>query len=106
MGAPLRRSRVATRAKEKGQAHEGRVTMISKTKTTIDRSTLTITFKRAFDAPREDVFEAWTDPEQIKLWWDPTGTPLADCAVDLRPGGAFCFTAASGHAPPFTGVYR
>jgi uncharacterized protein YndB with AHSA1/START domain len=80
--------------------------MISKTKTTVDRTTFTITFQRAFAAPRDDVFDAWTDPEQIKRWWDPTGTPLAECTVDLRPGGAFCFTAKSGHAPPFAGVYR
>jgi uncharacterized protein YndB with AHSA1/START domain len=80
--------------------------MMTKTKTSIDHQTLTITFQRAFDAPREDVFEAWTEPEQITQWWDPTGTPLAACAVDLRPGGAFAFTMASGHAPPFAGVYR
>lgn len=44
-------------------------------KTTIDRATFTITFRRSFAAPREDVFDAWTDPEQITHWWDPTGTP-------------------------------
>lgn len=75
-------------------------------KTTIDRATFTITFQRAFDAPRDDVFDAWTDAEQIKLWWDPTGTPLSECVVDLRAGGAFKFTNASGHAPPFAGIYR
>jgi len=80
--------------------------MITKTKTHIDRGTFTITFQRTFAAPREDVFDAWTDPEQIKQWWDPTGAPLAGCEVDLRPGGAFRFTMASDHAPPFTGVYR
>lgn len=80
--------------------------MMTKTETRIDRSTFTITFQRAFAAPREDVFDAWTDPDQIKRWWDPTGAPLAGCTVDLRPGGAFCFTMASDHAPPFSGVYR
>lgn len=73
-------------------------------KTTIDKDTFTITFKRSFDAPREDVFDAWTDPERIKLWWDPTGTPLASCSVDLRPGGSFRFVNES-HGPPFAGVY-
>lgn len=80
--------------------------MIAKTKTLIDRGTFTITFQRTFAAPREDVFDAWTDPAQITHWWDPTGTPLAGCEVDLRPGGAFRFTMASDHAPPFAGVYR
>lgn len=74
-------------------------------KTTVDRSTLTITFQRLFEAPVADVFDAWTQPEQITHWWDPTGTPLARCTVDLRPGGAFSFEHASGHAPPFAGTY-
>ena len=79
--------------------------MITTMKTTVDRTTFTITFQRSFAAPREDVFDAWTDPEQITHWWDPTGVPLAACAVDLRHGGTFRFTTASNHAPPFTGVY-
>lgn len=78
---------------------------MSKMQTTIDRTTHTITFHRSFEAPREEVFDAWTVPERIKQWWDPTGAPLADCTVDLRPGGAFRFVSASDHAPPFTGVY-
>ena len=64
-----------------------------------------VTFGRLFAASREDVFDAWTDPDRIKVWWDPTGTPLADCAVDLRPGGSFRFVTASDHGPPFAGVY-
>ncbi|MCA9494723.1 MAG: SRPBCC domain-containing protein [Myxococcales bacterium] len=76
------------------------------TETTIDRDTFTITFRRRFVAAPEDVFDAWTDPMRITCWWDPSGTPLADCTVDLRPGGAFRFTLASDHAPPFEGVYR
>ncbi|MFO0663909.1 MAG: SRPBCC domain-containing protein [Polyangiaceae bacterium] len=75
-------------------------------KTVLDRETSTITFRRTFVASREDVFDAWTDPEQLKLWWDPTGTPLSECTVDLRPGGTFRFVNASSHAPPFSGVYK
>jgi uncharacterized protein YndB with AHSA1/START domain len=76
-------------------------------KTTIDRETNTITFKRAFNAPREDVFDAWTQPEQIAEWWDPTGVRLEECAIDLRPGGAFkLVNKDSAHSPPFAGVYR
>lgn len=76
------------------------------TKTTIDQTTLTITFQREIEASRDEVFDAWTKPDQIKHWWDPTGTPLAECDIDLKPGGAFRFVNASGHAPPFSGVYR
>lgn len=80
--------------------------MMQTMKTTIDKATFTITFQRSFAAPREDVFDAWIDPAQITLWWDPTGTPLADCVVDARPGGSFRFVNASHHGPPFAGVYR
>ncbi len=75
--------------------------------TTIDRATSTITFQRTFAAQREDVFDAWTQPDQVAMWWDPGGAPLSECAIDLRPGGAFKFVnRAAGHGPPFAGVYR
>jgi uncharacterized protein YndB with AHSA1/START domain len=60
-----------------------------------------------FAAPREQVFEAWTRSEHVTCWWDPTGSPLAQCEIDLRPGGAFRFVnqrSAGGHQ--FAGVYR
>jgi len=42
---------------------------------------------RTFDAPRELVFEAWTNPEHVTQWWSPHGftNPLVE--IDLRPGG-------------------
>jgi len=77
-----------------------------RTRTTIDRDTFTITFQRSLAASPEQVFEAWTRPEHLRVWWDPTGAPLSDCQVDLRPGGRFCFTNRdSAHAPPFAGAY-
>jgi uncharacterized protein YndB with AHSA1/START domain len=77
------------------------------TETNIDRSNFTITFRRAFAASREQVFDAWTQPEHIEHWWDPSGTPLCECLVDLRPGGSFKFTSRdSAHSPPFSGTYR
>jgi uncharacterized protein YndB with AHSA1/START domain len=81
--------------------------MTNDTTTTIDRSNFTIIFNRTLPAPREQVFDAWTRPEHIKHWWDPTGTPLSECLVDLRPGGSFKFTNQdSAHSPPFTGTYQ
>ncbi len=77
------------------------------TRTTIDRATHTIRFDRRLTAAREQVFDAWTRPEHVTHWWDPTGTPLAACAIDLRPGGSFTFTnRGDHHSPPFTGTYR
>jgi len=78
----------------------------NETRSTVDRATHTITFERSFPASREQVFDAWTKPEHVTQWWDPTGTPLVECTIDLRPGGAFKFVNDSGHAPPFEGAYR
>ncbi|APX97864.1 SRPBCC family protein [Natronorubrum daqingense] len=47
------------------------------------------TITRTFDAPREAVWAAWTDPEQVAEWWGPHGFTVPDCEVDARPGGAF-----------------
>lgn len=67
-----------------------------------------ILITRRFDAPPALVFEAWTTPESVRQWWDPSRVPLAECAIDLRPGGTFRFVhagpAGRGHA--FAGVYR
>src|SRR5688572_19166017 len=73
---------------------------------TIDHATFTITFQRTLPVPREDVFDAWTEPEQLAAWWDPTGAPLAVCEIDPRPGGAFRFVNGAAHGPPFAGTYR
>jgi len=76
----------------------------NRTATTVDHATFTITFQRSFAAPREQVFEAWTRPDQLAEWWDPTGARLPTCQIDLRPGGAFRFVN-EGHSPPFAGEY-
>jgi uncharacterized protein YndB with AHSA1/START domain len=67
-----------------------------------------IVIERVFDAPRTLVFEAWTKAEHVAHWWDPSGTPLAVCEIDLRPGGAFRFVngGPDGARYPFSGVYR
>ena len=68
-----------------------------------------IVMKRTFDAPRNLVFEAWTKPEHVAQWWDPTGVPLAACEIDLRTNGSFRWVhrvpeGDEGYA--FAGVYR
>ena len=66
-----------------------------------------IVLTRTVNAPRNQVFEAWTRPEHVSRWWDPAGKPLAECAIDLRPGGAFRFANdRSAGQERFTGVYR
>lgn len=50
-----------------------------------------LTLKRVFNAPRELVWNAWTQPELIAEWWGPEGlhTPLESITCELRVGGAF-----------------
>jgi uncharacterized protein YndB with AHSA1/START domain len=49
---------------------------------------------RTFAAPRELVWAAWTDPDQIARWWGPAGmrTPRESVEMDVRPGGVFRLT--------------
>jgi uncharacterized protein YndB with AHSA1/START domain len=42
---------------------------------------------RVFDAPRELVWKAWTDPNYVMQWWGPTGFTAPVCQMDLRVGG-------------------
>jgi uncharacterized protein YndB with AHSA1/START domain len=46
----------------------------------------TLTTTRVFDAPRAQVFKAWTDAKQFAKWFPPDGF-TADCDLDVRPGG-------------------
>jgi len=42
---------------------------------------------RVFDAPRELVWKAWTDPKYIMQWWGPKGFTAPFCKMDFRVGG-------------------
>jgi uncharacterized protein YndB with AHSA1/START domain len=46
---------------------------------------------REFDAPRDLVFKAWTEPERLAQWWGPKGFTMVSTKVDLRPGGTFLY---------------
>lgn len=46
---------------------------------------------RVFDIPRERLFRAWTDPDQIVHWWGPKGFTNTFQEFDLRPGGFWRF---------------
>ncbi len=54
---------------------------------------------RTFDAPRELVWKAWTDPEHLKRWFGPKGFSLPVCNMDFRPGGVlhYCLRSPEGH---------
>lgn len=46
-----------------------------------------ICITRVFDAPRELVFRAWTDPEILARWYAPNGCTLTIREIEVRPGG-------------------
>jgi uncharacterized protein YndB with AHSA1/START domain len=52
---------------------------------------------RIFDAPRELVFQAWTDPEQVALWFGPEGVEVVpdSVVIELRVGGRYELTMGS-----------
>jgi uncharacterized protein YndB with AHSA1/START domain len=44
---------------------------------------------RVFNAPRELVFKAWTDPKLVMRWWGPRWHPASHIEMDVRPGGTW-----------------
>lgn len=46
-----------------------------------------VLFERTFEAPAATVWEAWTDPQQLKQWWGPDNVTIPECRIDLRIGG-------------------
>ena len=57
-----------------------------------------ITITRVFEAPRELVFKAWTDPDHVAKWFGPAGfeTPRDTVEIDLRVGGRFNLRMVQG----------
>ena len=50
---------------------------------------LEVVVTRAFDAPRSQVFKAWSGPERLVRWWGPRGFAAIAGKLNLRPGGAW-----------------
>lgn len=44
---------------------------------------------RVFDASRDLVWRAWTDPSYVRQWWGPKGFTAPFCQMDFRVGGKF-----------------
>jgi uncharacterized protein YndB with AHSA1/START domain len=67
-----------------------------------------IVMTRTFDAPRELVFKAFTDPELIAKWWGLRGTSTIVETMDVRPGGAWRYISLgpNGEEYAFRGEYR
>ena len=59
---------------------------------------------RVFDAPRERVFRAWTDPDEVAAWYGPEhmATPRERIHIDLRVGGRYELTMVGPDGSEFT----
>jgi uncharacterized protein YndB with AHSA1/START domain len=63
---------------------------------------------RLFKAPRELVFEAYTNPEHIPHWWGPRSVTTVVDEMDVRPGGRWRYIHrdSDGNEYAFRGEYR
>jgi uncharacterized protein YndB with AHSA1/START domain len=67
-----------------------------------------VTYTRIFNAPRDRVFKATTDPLAIPKWWGPREMKTVVDKMDAKPGGMWRFvqTDAKGGIFAFNGVYH
>ena len=64
---------------------------------------------RVFEAPRELVWKAYTEPEHLRQWMGGyEGWAIAVCEVDLRPGGAYRYVwrKEDGEELTISGVHK
>jgi uncharacterized protein YndB with AHSA1/START domain len=66
-----------------------------------------VTLTRIFDAPRDVVWKAWTDPTLLARWWGPKGFSNPVCEADVRVGGKILIhmQAPDGTVHPMTGTF-
>ena len=72
------------------------------TNTTAPQAIPPVHITRFLRAPRERVFAAWTDPEQMKRWMGPINSTCSEAETDLRIGGRYRFVVR-GTLPPSNG---
>jgi uncharacterized protein YndB with AHSA1/START domain len=70
-----------------------------------------IAITRIFDAPRERVWQEWTEPERFADWFGgvEAEVPLSTVAMDVRPGGSWratMFAGATRHEIHWKGEYQ
>ena len=75
--------------------------------TTIYSEDSELVFERTFDATRDQVWKALTDPEIVPKWWGPHGTTATVEEMDVRPGGKWRYIsrAATREDVTFYGEY-
>jgi uncharacterized protein YndB with AHSA1/START domain len=62
--------------------------------------------ERIFDAPRELVFQMWTNEKHFRAWWGPAGSDNGETRLDVRPGGEiFVQMRGPGFDHPMSGEF-
>jgi uncharacterized protein YndB with AHSA1/START domain len=74
----------------------------------VEKAEPELVISKVFDAPRELVFKAWTEPERMKRWAVPDGFTMPICKIDPRPGGGFHYCRRSSEGLEYwqKGFYR
>jgi uncharacterized protein YndB with AHSA1/START domain len=70
--------------------------------------TLDMAVTRSFDAPKERIWRAWSDPDEVMRWWGPQGFTSPECRMDFREGGStlVCMRSDQGWELYNTWTYR
>ena len=64
-----------------------------------------VTLVRTLNASSNRVWQAWTEPAQLKQWWGPDNVTIPECEVELRVGGKFYIVMEAGEAMgPYAGT--
>ena len=87
---------------------EERSTPMADLQVVADPGTQQIVITRSFDAPRELVFKAFTDPDAVRQWWGQRDNETVVDRLEARPGGLWRFVQRSkdGNEHGFHGVYH
>lgn len=85
-----------------------RAITMARTEYVIEPGKQEIVMTRVFDAPRELVFNACTDPNMLPKWWGPRRLSTTIDKMDVRPGGVWRFVQrdTAGNMFAFHGVYH
>jgi uncharacterized protein YndB with AHSA1/START domain len=70
--------------------------------------TLAVEVRHTYPVSRERLFQAWTDPQEARLWFGGDGCRPRSLEMDVRPGGRFVMTVdgCEGGLWTVTGEYR
>ena len=65
----------------------------------------TLQISKEFQASKEQLFAAWTDPAELKQWWKPLGRQLVQVENNLAPGGTVKYIFEDDHLA-IHGIYE